>query len=441
MSLLELLYCLAIVAVMVFLILKWRAFQLPGIKKKWVLAAFFLKVAAGLAMTYIYTYYYEYRVNADIFRYFDDGEVMYQSIKSEPGDYVKMVSGIHCDEAMFDSLYYKKMNGWHRQYESVVYNDSHTIIRVNALIRLVSFGYFQVHNLIFIILSFIGMMALFKTFSKYFINKSGWLYAAVFLIPSVAFWSSGAMKEAILFFAMGVFFYAAQQLLFISVTLPRVLLAAVCIGLLLLTKVYVLVVLIPVFLANLWIVLSGNRHSFFKHMVSLLVFINIAILIGRLFPDYNMFELIVTKLHDFTGLAQFVNAGSFIEPVPLKADFLSFLLNSPQAIVNTLFRPYPNEISSMMMIPVLIENILLIIFILLALFFHSKKINNSRIIWLCLFFSLVLSIIAGLTTPVLGALVRYRIPVLPFLFIALFLIIDFKKIGAFLHIKTSVSDE
>jgi hypothetical protein len=39
---------------------------------------------------------------------------------------------------------------------------------------------------------------------------------------------------------------------------------------------------------------------------------------------------------------------------------------------------------------------------------------------------------------VLGAIVRYRTPLLPFLFIALFMIIDFKKVLKFLKIKKTV---
>lgn len=430
----EILYCLAIVAVMTLLILKWRPFFLPGIKKRWVLAAFYLKVIAGLGLTFIYTSYYPDRSKADIFKYFDDSEIMYQSVRSSPIDYLSMVSGFNNDNEHFDSLYYKKMNNWYRKYETVTYNDSHTIIRVNAIVRLVSIGFFQVHNLFFIILSFIGLMALFKTFCRYFTEYKYWLYGAVFLLPSVVFWSSGAMKESLLFFATGIFLYACQQILFSSLNLKWVFVAAVGVFFLFFTKMYVLAVFIPVLAGNLWIVLTGNKHAFAKLASSLLVFINIGILIGKFYPAYNVFELFVGKQHDFVGLARFENAGSLISPVPVEPHFASFLLNSPQALINTLFRPFPTEIGSLLMVPAVFENMLLVIFVLLALLFHRKQIKHVRIIYFCLLFSIVLSIIIGITTPVLGALVRYRIPVLPFLYIALFMIIDFKRIGLFFRL-------
>ncbi|MPM02545.1 hypothetical protein SDC9_48794 [bioreactor metagenome] len=434
----EILYCLALIAVVTLLILKWRSFSLPGIRKRWVLAAFYLKVLAGLGLTYIYTSYYPDRSKADIFKYFDDSEVMYQSIHSSPSDYLHMVSGINNDNRHFDTLYYSKMNNWYRKYETVTYNDSHTIIRINAVIRLVSFGFFQVHNLIFIILSFIGLLALYKTFCRYFTEYKYWLFAAVFMIPSVIFWSSGAMKESILFFAIGVFLYSFQQILFSSICMKWFLLAAVGIFFLFFTKMYVLAVLVPVLAANLWIVLTGNRHALAKQIISLLFFVNLAVLIGWYYPAYNVFDLFVGKQHDFVGLARFENAGSLIEPVPVEPHFSSFLLYSPQAIVNTLFRPYPWEISSFLMLPAIAENLLLMLFVILAVFFHKKEIRHARIIWFCVFFALGLSVITGITTPVLGALVRYRVPLLPFLYIAVFLIIDFRRVQKFFGLKKSV---
>lgn len=435
MSFGEIIYCLLLIVATTVLVFKARFFKLQGIKSWWLAAAFYLKVLAGLLMTVIYTRYYPDRTKADIFKYFDDSEVMYQSIHSEPMDYVKMVSGIKNDNARFDSLYYSKMNNWYRKYETVTYNDSHTIIRINALLRPITFGYFQVHNLLFIILSFIGLVALFRTFCQYFTSKPVWLFAAIFLVPSVVFWSSGALKESVLFFAIGIFMYAFQQLLFISINIPRILLAALGIVLLIFTKMYVLAVLIPILAANVWIVFTNNRHALFKFLITILFFVNAAILVGKIYPEYNAFDILVGKQHDFIGLAHFEKAGSYIEPLPIEPHFVSFVKNAPMAIVNTLLRPFPNEISSVLMIPALLENILLVIFVLLAIIFHQTKINHWRIIFLSLFFALLLSVILGLTTPVLGALVRYRIPAMPFLFIALFSIIDFQKIGSFIGIK------
>ncbi len=435
MTFLEILYCLTLITVMSLLIFKWRAFSLPGIKKQWVLWVFYLKILAGLVLVFVYSKYYTNRNDSDIFRYFDDSEILYNAIKTSPSDYFAMLTGINDDGPYFAENYYGKMNNWYIKYETVLYNDCHTIIRINAIFRLFSFGFFYVHSLLFIILCFIGLIALYKTFIKYFSCKSKALFFALFLIPSVVFWSAGILKESILIFALGMFLYSYQKLLFISFNIGRVLVFVFSFALMYFTKTYVLAVLLPVIVANTWIVLTNNRHVFVKQFITLLVFVNAAILVGVLFPEYNVFYLITHKLQNFANLAVDSNAGSMIAPLPLEPSFLSMLKYSPFAVVNTLFRPFIGDVNSLIMLPVLIENVIIIITILMAVLFHEKKIQHIRIIAFCLFFVILLATITGLTTPVLGALVRYRIPMLPFLFIMLFLIIDFNKIKLLFKFK------
>ena len=47
-------------------------------------------------------------------------------------------------------------------------------------------------------------------------------------------------------------------------------------------------------------------------------------------------------------------------------------------------------------------------------------------------FSLFLLTIIGLTTPILGAIVRYKIPALPFLILVALLFLDVQKLPSFL---------
>jgi len=81
-----------------------------------------------------------------------------------------MLLGIGNDSPYFDA-YYKEMNNWYRVFESNIYNDSHTIIRFNAAMRLFSFGYFNVHTVFMCFLSFTGLVALYRFFVRYFENK------------------------------------------------------------------------------------------------------------------------------------------------------------------------------------------------------------------------------------------------------------------------------
>jgi hypothetical protein len=120
-------------------------------------------------------------------------------------------------------------------------------------------------------------------------------------------------------------------------------------------------------------------------------------------------------------------AGSLLNVGYLHPDLKSFLKEIPKAWFNVLFRPFIWEAKNPMFLLPALENLLLIVMILLVIFFHGK-ISNPEVFGFCISFSLILLLVIGLTTPVLGALVRYRIAAQPFLLIALLMLIDREKL-------------
>ena len=101
--------------------------------------------------------------------------------------------------------------------------------------------------------------------------------------------------------------------------------------------------------------------------------------------------------------------------------------------INGFFRPFPFNINNLLQLFPLIENMLLYLMVLYLLFkilFLKIRINQDvkNVLWNSLFFITMLFILTGLSTPVIGALVRYKIPGLLFLVIVINLMYDqFKK--------------
>jgi hypothetical protein len=101
--------------------------------------------------------------------------------------------------------------------------------------------------------------------------------------------------------------------------------------------------------------------------------------------------------------------------------------------INGFFRPFPNNINNLLQLFLLIENMLLYLMVLYLLFkilFLKIKINHDvkNVLWNSLFFIIMLFILTGVSTPVIGALVRYKVPGLLFLIIVINLMYDqFKK--------------
>ena len=122
-------------------------------------------------------------------------------------------------------------------------------------------------------------------------------------------------------------------------------------------------------------------------------------------------------------------SGSGIKIPELKASYLSIIKNSPMAFLNSLSRPYPFEMDSIFSLMAGFENILLELFMIFCLFFIKIPTDEKRTMALFSFsFVLMLFILTGLVTPVIGAIVRYKMPALPFLIISLLLITDTNKL-------------
>ena len=120
-------------------------------------------------------------------------------------------------------------------------------------------------------------------------------------------------------------------------------------------------------------------------------------------------------------------AGSLLNTGFLQPTMSSVVKRTPEALFTVLFRPFAWEAKNPMFVLPALENLLFMLLLLLVLFFPAK-ISSPEIFGFCITFSALLLLVIGLTTPVLGALVRYRIAAQPFLWIALLMLIDREKL-------------
>ena len=399
---------------LVWVILKWHFFDSPGIEKKWLVALFLAKIAGGFALFVIYRYYYP-STDGDIFHYFDDGLVIHNVLFQNPSDYLKIITGIGASSP--DLMpYYDTCNYWLKPFDYGLPNDNHIIIRANALMCLVSMGNFHIHNMLFGFLSFVGLWAIYKSFAKQLAQKRTLLLIAVFCFPSVWLWTSGALKESILIFAFGLFVYNLRALLE-KPTAGNVIGVVVCLFLLMQSKFYVLMAALPSLTAMVWIK-HRPKKAFAKFMIAHIA-IFIAAWLSKFITGVDLFDVICWKQHDFIMMMQSTQAGSFIELPVLDNGLKSIIVNAPHAFATSLLRPTVFEPGSAAMMMAGVEN-LLILGVLVAGFFFIKP-HNLAIpdVWYCLSFIIILFVLIGLTTPVLGSLVRYKVPALPFIGILL----------------------
>ncbi len=422
LNILPFLYCL----LFLWLIGRLDIFKTLGFSTISLQFAFVLKVVSGFFIFLIYTYYYPVRLEADTYKYFDDSLPLYNAFWKKPSDFVAMLFGVGCDNIYFEKNYYVDMYNWYRSYDNGLINDNRLIIRLNAVFRFFSGGNYHVHSLFMNFICFIGSYYLARFFTA-FSNQKWKVYMAVFLLPSFVFWSAGILKEAVLIFAMGLFLWRFYLLSQGNKSIINLTLILVLFMVLIAMKMYVFVALFPASIAW-WLSLSKRRTIIF-HALVFFSFILTAWLIGLFVPQYNFIDIMTSKQHDFIRLAKALNASSTIKMDFLENNIWSFLKASPKALINCLSRPWPTELKSPLFVPAILENVF-IISILIFSWIYRKSISPKQ--WkfavYCLSFSLVLFVIIGLTTPILGAVVRYKIPAMPFLVFAALLFFDSSKL-------------
>jgi len=422
----ELLLSLTYAALFVFLISKIPFFKIEGVKMKWILIVFLLKIFFGVAMGFIYTYYYPSRTDADIFKYFDDSGIMYNMLFTNPSYFFRMLFGINTNAPDLKP-YFTQMLCWYNI--DALYNDNRTMIRLNTIFRFFSFGHYYVHVVFMCFISLTGLVAMFKVFTKLIANKTKELFFAVFLLPSVLFWGSGVMKDGLLLFAFGMLLYFFTKALD-KITLKTILWIAVMAFLVIINKIYILLAAIPGLTAWYWCYKTSYKFTFSKFLFVHFIYFIALFNFHYLFPRYDFATIIYWKQRNFLELADYVKAGSIIQITHLEANNISILLSVPEALYHVLFRPFFFESRSPMILMAGLENLLILIIVIIGLLFIKKKMKNEikPLFNFSLYFVMILFAIMGLVTPVLGALVRYKMPALPFLILIFIILYDKDKL-------------
>jgi hypothetical protein len=403
-------YLIAFVAVIRYL----DFFRLQGIPRNWMLLAYLTKVIAGIALWAVYTYYYTDPAASDAFRYFQDAQLIKNQWHENRDVFWSFMLGVHMDHPEYQQLY-DQLISWTSAYRYGMSNDCSTIIRLNVLIAFVSFGSFHVHALFMSFMSFVGFTAMFRSFHALFVQREKWLFIALFAIPSVVFWSSSLLKEAPLFLCLGLFLLAVMRIYHRRHRWFDYAVAAGSLVLLFYIKGYVVITMIPglIFLALAGI--TGYRWLLPKWLLTHIICFLVAQQGHVFFRGGDFLYVLHKKQIDFYNIAYLRNAGSLVDIPPVTGTY-DFVVHYPQAFALTYFRPYPGEAHGLADWIFIAENLLLAALIIFTLFrWNRVQRQTAAVLLMMASFVLVMAAVLGNTVPILGAMVRYKAPALPFI--------------------------
>tara|TARA_B110000046_G_scaffold61814_1_gene69446 strand:+ start:2288 stop:2683 length:396 start_codon:yes stop_codon:yes gene_type:complete len=112
-------------------ILRLKALKLSGVTSALIVILYSSKMLGTLALQWLYTYYYPQRGTADIFRFYDDGLILFEVAKGNIGHYTRIMCGLYDPVDGFKSIYFEQMNSWIKPFEGGLYNDNIIMIKLN----------------------------------------------------------------------------------------------------------------------------------------------------------------------------------------------------------------------------------------------------------------------------------------------------------------------
>lgn len=406
----------------------------------YLLWGLFAKVIGGTVFALIYFYYYK---GGDTMSYFYSAVSMSKLAVKDPMGYLTVLFG----ENSWDKRdFFDSETGWPYRY---VFLDHRTffVIRFVSVLALITFNSYLITTVLLATWSYIGIWRCYLTFVSYYPNLRAPLATAFLFMPSVVFWGSGILKDTITLSATCVWVHCFDEVFFkkrkrigkgIGLFLSGAMLVIV--------KPYIFMVLMPctmLWLAMVHVQRLRNgvlRAAFLPAAVMLMLAISAGLIkvlgdrLDKFAPDEALNTVMVTQ-SDMVRSEQY--GSGYFDVGPMDGTWSSVLSKFPIALNAALYRPYLWESQSLVMSIGALENLFLMAFTILVVVRSGplhvlRMIRTVPIVQFCIVFIVIFGFVIGITTPNFGALVRFKIPLVPFfvsgLYIMRFLSAERKKV-------------
>jgi hypothetical protein len=427
-----------------------------------------LKMLFGVGYLLLYTYYYgDGQLSEDGGTNYREALLLKDLFFEHPGNYFRLLFGFFgSDEIMLEVF---------RDYPYSIFcntakyiNESRNFIKLLSVLFIFSSGYLLPVFYLLLHFSFVTILKLFVTTR----NRSTKLkdpYFLLFFLPSFALWSSSLLKEVIgiigICFVILYFIEPNSKVKWKHLILGIVLLILfkpfwllfLFVGavahqtfLLLILKSWafrigILMVIIAIFLSPLFqfatnkisdkqydfinIAKGGYHFNAEDHYICVKLKDSSSIKqVNQLFYTFTepisseyipfgkhlqRYQIEIPPYRDTLELElKIPGAASKFNLTEIKRSRLSLIKMAPEAILNTMVRPFPNENQSNFLLLFFgLENLIFLFIIILSLIISIRKKSLREELWLMISFSLTFALMIGYITPISGAIIRYRIPI------------------------------
>ncbi len=399
---------------------------------RYYIPALLIKIFGGVSVAIIYHYYYG---GGDTINYFHSSVALLNLGAKHFGNFLSILGGNLSPENISNFSHTTGYPLYLRDEQAFV------VVRITSLFVFFGAKLYLPASALVSWFTFSGLWKLYQIFVAEFPHLSKQLAYSILFMPSVIFWGSGILKDSYCLTALAWIIYAAYRL-FTSqhFQLKYYVIFALFSYLLIAIKPYIFLSAsagLFVWISFEWI---GKIQSKFLKLIAF-PFVFIAIIgaaalfsaritsaIGGHYASMDiMLERAAVVQEDLTR--EYYGHNSF-DIGAFEPTLAGISKKIPAAITAGIFRPFIWESRSIFMIFSGLENFVLLVFsigVFLRVgpfFFINKMISKPHILIFSITFSLIFAFAVGLTTANFGALVRYKIPLVPFYFSAILIIND-----------------
>jgi hypothetical protein len=281
-------------------------------------------------------------------------------------------------------------------------------------------------------ISYLSIWQLFKLFRHLTNNKQISMLSTLF-VPSILFWGSGISKDTITFAATCYFVYGAYWIIIRrKFKLMIVILSAISLWLIITIKPYIFLVLFPGTLV--WIFfnsIQSIKNKFIRTATVPIILVSSIIISGftlnsisSVLGEYSTDNIMRKAIIAQEDLKQDYYGGNSFDIGKIEPTTAGVISKFPIATFYGFFGPTLVHVNNVVMLFSALENTVLLflsisIFLLRNQVKTLQRLSGEPFLTFCLLFSVLFAFGIGLSSPNFGALVRFKIPLLPFFLIML----------------------
>ncbi|MCF0207343.1 MAG: hypothetical protein HUK15_07940 [Bacteroidales bacterium] len=396
--------------------------------KRYFFLGFAFKIICCLGYAVVYDFYYNWE--GDTFYYFRNSNLLAQILYHEPSLYFNILFD-QVDPATYNPFSHEVLYVPHFRDPSV-----YALHRFLSLFAIIGSNNYYAMNIVVAV----AMYLLNWQFFQYLVGKKlnisvKVLFICLMMIPSVQFWSSSLSKDTFTYT-----FSFVLVMCFSKIFIDRKLSVMSVFGLFLsayvvmILKTYILYSVLAACMVWLFVgymnKIKNKLLRFFALPVLIMVIAfggmyalrYISLTVGGHYSDIDsMLEKAMIAQAD---LKQEYYEGHSFDIGNFDGTLMGMIGLAPKAIFASLFRPHLFECEGIVMLLSGLENtvlLFLVIFVFLkaGIIFSLKQMITNPFIGMCIVLTLVMALGIGISTANFGALVRFKIPVMPFLLIGM----------------------